>query len=137
VVANFNNSNLFNYRIGLPQAGAWTELLNSQASGYDKKNVKKNESIQSEAGPYDGDLQTSVITIPQMGLLVFRHGLPTPCPGDLNADGQISLADLTVLLSHFGATSGATTDQGDMDADGDVDIADLSAFLSRFGAACP
>lgn len=138
VVANFNNSNLFNYRIGLPQSGTWTELLNSQASVYDGNNVGNGGSIQTEAVAYNGHPQSAVITIPQMGLLVFRHGAPTPpCPGDLNRDGEVSLADLTQLLANFGTTSGATAEQGDMDADGDVDIADLAAFLSRFGAGCP
>lgn len=138
VVANFNNSNLSNYRIGLPQAGVWTELLNSQSSLYDGNNIGNGGQISSEAIAYDGHPQSAAITVPQMGLLVFRHGAPTPpCPADLDDDGQVSLSDLTALLSNFGLTSGATPEQGDLDADGDVDISDLSALLAAFGAACP
>ena len=59
-----------------------------------------------------------------------------PCPGDLNGDGDRDLADLSVLLSNFGAPSGASDDDGDMDGDGDVDLADLSQFLALFGEAC-
>jgi hypothetical protein len=62
---------------------------------------------------------------------------PTPCQGDLDGDGSIGLADLSVLLSNFGTASGAGPEDGDMTGDGAVDLADLSAFLALFGTACP
>lgn len=62
---------------------------------------------------------------------------PSPCPGDLNGDGIISLNDLTTLLSNFGVQSGATFAQGDGDGDGDIDLSDLTALLSVFGSTCP
>lgn len=58
------------------------------------------------------------------------------CPGDLNGDGAVDLSDLTALLAHFGATSGATPADGDLDGDGDVDVSDLALFLARFGSIC-
>src|SRR5262249_9420946 len=61
---------------------------------------------------------------------------PLPCPGDVNGDHQVDLSDLTVLLSHFGTTSGATLADGDLDNDGDVDLADLASLLSHFGTIC-
>lgn len=60
-----------------------------------------------------------------------------PCPGDVNGDGVISLADLSVLLSNFGVPWGATFNEGDVDLDGDVDLADLATLLSSFGLSCP
>lgn len=59
-----------------------------------------------------------------------------PCPGDLDGDGAVALADLTILLSHFGTLAGATASDGDLDGDGDVDIADLAALLSAYGSTC-
>ena len=59
-----------------------------------------------------------------------------PCPGDLNADGQVNLADLATLLGHFGTLSGATPAQGDTDGDGDVDLSDLTLLLANFGTSC-
>jgi len=59
-----------------------------------------------------------------------------PCPGDVDGDGAVALSDLTVLLSAFGTTSGATYADGDLDADGDVDLTDLTVLLSRFGTIC-
>src|SRR5262245_34633459 len=58
-----------------------------------------------------------------------------PCLGDLDGDGVVGLSDLTLLLSHFGATEAEAAD-GDLDGDADVDLADLTILLSRFGAIC-
>lgn len=58
------------------------------------------------------------------------------CPADLDGDGTVSLADLSTLLAHFGATGGAEPDDGDLDRDGDVDLEDLSAMITAFGAGC-
>lgn len=60
----------------------------------------------------------------------------TPCPGDLNGDGRVDLADLSALLAHFGKTSGATPADGDADGDQDVDLADLAVLLGQFGQGC-
>jgi hypothetical protein len=59
------------------------------------------------------------------------------CPGDLNGDGQVGLADLARLLMHYGTTSGAEYEDGDLDEDGDVDLADLTALLTVYGTVCP
>jgi hypothetical protein len=64
---------------------------------------------------------------------IFANG---HLPGDLDGDGSVSLDDLTILLSNYGTTSGATFAQGDADGDGDVDLNDLTAMLSRFGIVC-
>jgi hypothetical protein len=54
------------------------------------------------------------------------------CPADLDADGDIDLADLGTLLAAFGIDGG-----GDTDGDGDTDLADLGSLLAAFGTACP
>lgn len=60
-----------------------------------------------------------------------------PCPGDLDGDGDIDLADLSALLANYGMTSGAVYEDGDLDGDGDVDLSDLSALLAVYGTTCP
>ncbi|MEP0847930.1 MAG: PQQ-dependent sugar dehydrogenase [Phycisphaerae bacterium] len=60
-----------------------------------------------------------------------------PCEGDVNGDRQITLADLSILLTNFGTATGMHLDDGDLDQDGDVDLADLSALLTLFGGSCP
>lgn len=61
--------------------------------------------------------------------------IAAPCLGDLDDDGVVGLSDLTLLLSHFGATDAGSVD-GDLDGDADVDLGDLTILLSRFGATC-
>ncbi len=56
------------------------------------------------------------------------------CPEDLDGDGLIGLADLSILLTSFGGSG--DPDDGDIDRDGDVDLADLSALLTVFGTPC-
>ena len=58
------------------------------------------------------------------------------CPGDLDHDGDVDLADLAQLLAHYGMTSGATYEDGDLDGDGDVDLADLAGLLAHYGEVC-
>jgi hypothetical protein len=57
--------------------------------------------------------------------------------GDVNIDGDVDIADLYDLLSHYGMSQDATPRDGDTDADGDVDLADLANLLGAFGATCP
>jgi hypothetical protein len=64
-------------------------------------------------------------------------GRPGSCFGDLDGDGQVTLTDLSLLLSNFGVPSGAMEGDGDLDDDGDVDLTDLSLLLSAFGTMCP
>jgi aminopeptidase N len=71
------------------------------------------------------------------GDAVWTFHVRPPCPTDLNGDSNIDLADLAVLLSNFGTTSGASPDQGDLNSDEAVDLADLAIFLATFGTACP
>ncbi len=59
------------------------------------------------------------------------------CPADLDGDADIDLADLALLLSSYGLTTGACYDDGDLDFDFDVDLTDLAGLLSVYGTTCP
>jgi len=58
------------------------------------------------------------------------------CPGDLDGDGDVDLADLAILLANFGAMGGVTSSDGDIDGDSDVDLADMAVLLAAFGMPC-
>lgn len=62
---------------------------------------------------------------------------PPPCPGDVDGDRMIGLADVSTLLSNFGSTGDVTYADGDLTGDAAVDLADLSALLEVFGLKCP
>lgn len=59
-----------------------------------------------------------------------------PCYGDLNNDRIVDLADLVLLLSHYGDT-GAPPEHGDLNGDGIIDLSDLVGELSAYGDTCP
>ena len=56
-----------------------------------------------------------------------------PCPGDLNLDTQVSVADVLVMLGDFGCVSDCTSD---LTSDESVGVEDLLALLSVFGTQC-
>lgn len=93
VVANFSNQDYYNYHLGFPQAGTWYELLNSQSRGYGG-NWQTNCGITQTTGtPKDGFSQSAWITVPQMGLLVFRHNDPPGAFLDYDGDQLATACD--------------------------------------------
>lgn len=72
---------------------------------------------------------------PVVDIGAYEHRPNGGCFGDFDGDGAVGLADLAVLLSHFGAGD-ADPEDGDLDLDGDVDIQDLTWLLSVFGHSC-
>ncbi|RMF83121.1 MAG: hypothetical protein D6744_05305 [Planctomycetota bacterium] len=68
--------------------------------------------------------------------LVF-YGTPR-CAGDVDTDGAVTLTDLAMLLSSFGACDGdaAYLPAGDSDNNGCVDLGDLQSLLANFDTTC-
>ena len=50
------------------------------------------------------------------------------CPADLDGDGSVGAADLSLLLASWGAAG-----EADLDGDGNVGAADLSLLLAAWG----
>jgi hypothetical protein len=77
----------------------------------------------------------------QIGGIEAQEGIGevvvTPCPGDFDADGRVTLTDVALLLSEFAEDCGANGCDTDSEGDGDVDLTDLAVLLSRFGTECP
>jgi 1,4-alpha-glucan branching enzyme len=71
VIANFSNTDYSGYRVGVPVAGDWTEAVNSQSAAYGGNGLDNPGPRATEAVPYDGFVQSLVLTVPQMGLLVL------------------------------------------------------------------
>lgn len=63
--------------------------------------------------------------------LVFT--IAQPLPGDLDGDGQVTTADLVLLLGMFGTNVTPNT-FSDLNGDGWVDTGDLVLLLGQFGA---
>ena len=65
--------------------------------------------------------------------LAYTLSLPQALPGDAILNGKVDINDLTIVLSHFGQTTGMNWGTGDFNDDGKVDINDLTTVLSHFG----
>ena len=80
------------------------------------------------------DLSGNEVLI-QGGITVVASGTlpppPPPCPADLNNDGEVGFADLSVILSAW-----EESDAGDANGDGQTNFSDLSVVLSAWGSDC-
>jgi hypothetical protein len=67
--------------------------------------------------------------------LAWRFAPSTPpLRGDVDLDGDVSLADLSILQKNFGRSSRIVWTDGDMNGDGAVSRADFLVLVSNFGA---
>ena len=55
------------------------------------------------------------------------------CPGDVNVDGNVTVADMLMMLSEFGCAQSCTSD---LNGDGLVTVNDLLGLLGLFGTPC-
>lgn len=70
IVANFSNTDYPVYQIGMPQGGAWTEIVNSQNPLYGGSGPV-NGTFTATGGAYDGFTQSVTIALPKMTFAVF------------------------------------------------------------------
>jgi 1,4-alpha-glucan branching enzyme len=60
------------YRVGVPEAGYYAELLNSDASVYSGGNVGNEGGLETEAVPAHGHAQSLYLTLPPLGALILK-----------------------------------------------------------------
>lgn len=81
-------------------------MYNYTVSAYDSNNVEGGQSTSLSAGTVGANI-----------------------PGDLNQDGVVGIADLSILLSNYGTNHSIA----DINNDGTVNLTDLSLLLSHWG----
>ncbi|WP_435865642.1 1,4-alpha-glucan branching protein GlgB [Streptomyces xanthochromogenes] len=72
VVCNFSPVVRTGYRIGLPDAAAWTEVLNSDAERYGGSGVVNPGVITPEPVPWHGRAQSAALTLPPLATFWLR-----------------------------------------------------------------
>ncbi|MEL6306870.1 MAG: 1,4-alpha-glucan branching protein GlgB [Chloroflexota bacterium] len=73
VVLNFTPVPRLGYRIGVPKAGHYDELLNSDADIYGGSNVGNMGGVDSQSHPAHGFDQSISLALPPLGALVFKY----------------------------------------------------------------
>jgi 1,4-alpha-glucan branching enzyme len=74
VVSNFTPVPRHLYRIGLPSAGRWREVFNSDAQDYGGSGIGNLGSVEAVAHPAHGLPASAEITIPPLSTLYFTPG---------------------------------------------------------------
>ena len=68
-IANFSALPHLEYKIGLPRAGRWREVLNTDAVSYGGSGVGNLGSIEAVPEPWHGKPASATITLPPLGVL--------------------------------------------------------------------
>ncbi len=84
----------------------------------------------------DGDADLAVANDADDNISVLLNRSEPTCFGDLDGDWDIDLADLAILVAHYGMIGGVPYEDGNLDCDGDVDLTDLAALLGVYGTGC-
>ena len=64
------------YRIGVPRAGTYLELLNSDAAAYGGSNIGNEGQVRTEPIPAHGFEQSLSLMVPPLGFLLFKLEAP-------------------------------------------------------------
>ncbi|MHB8834222.1 MAG: 1,4-alpha-glucan branching protein GlgB [Candidatus Methylomirabilia bacterium] len=73
VVLNFTPVPRPNYRVGVPAAGLWKELLNSDAPEYGGSGQGNFGGVEAVPVPCHGRYHSLVLTLPPLGVVVFKR----------------------------------------------------------------
>ena len=71
VACNFTPVVRQGYRAGVPVAGAWREILNSDAPHYGGSGVGNMGRVEAHASPWHGRSQSVCLTLPPLGIVMF------------------------------------------------------------------
>ena len=77
VILNFTPVPRYDYRIGVPDAGAYTEGLNSDSDYYSGSNLGNGGQLIAEEIPWMGRPYSIRLTVPPLAGLVLRPITPT------------------------------------------------------------
>ncbi len=72
-VTNFAAIPHESYRIGLPKAGEWAEVINTDAEVYGGSGVGNLGTVTAHEEPYDGKPASATLRVPPLGTLWLRH----------------------------------------------------------------
>ncbi|MCX2714331.1 1,4-alpha-glucan branching protein GlgB [Mycolicibacterium sp. J2] len=71
-VFNFSGAEHAQYRLGLPHAGTWREVLNTDATIYNGAGLGNFGAVEATAEPWHGRPASAVMSLPPLGALWFE-----------------------------------------------------------------
>ena len=72
VVLNFTPVPRFDYRIGVPKSGEYSEILNSDSQIYGGSNIGNQGKVVTEKVRAHGQPQSVKLSLPPLGMLVLK-----------------------------------------------------------------
>jgi 1,4-alpha-glucan branching enzyme len=72
VAMNFTPHPRHGYRIGMPAAGVWSEVLNSDSAHYGGADIGNVGAVDSVAAPWMGLPASAAVTLPPLAAIVLR-----------------------------------------------------------------
>jgi 1,4-alpha-glucan branching enzyme len=117
-IANFSGSPKRDYRVGLPFAGRWREVLNTDAQSYGGSGVGNLGAVEAEQTMWHGRPASAVLQLPPAGVLWL---VPEPGAGPVRRRSTTSTGAASRQTTRPGAapptasdpTPGRTTGAGD------------------------
>lgn len=88
VVINYSSEPWYDYRIGLPEAGVWTEIHNSDSSLYDGSGMGNMGQVIANGEPANGFPTSARVQVPPMGALIFRWDGEAPAELEEEPSGE-------------------------------------------------
>ncbi len=76
VICHFNTNNIHDYSVGVPYAGTWTEILNSDGQQYGGQGLI-NEALTANKKPSHGHDYSISIKLPPLCVMVFEGEKPS------------------------------------------------------------
>ncbi|NQX27643.1 1,4-alpha-glucan branching protein GlgB [Microbacteriaceae bacterium VKM Ac-2854] len=73
VVINFTGNAVPNYRLGLPFAGHWEELINTDAADFGGSGVGNFGAVQAHDEPWSGRPASAEVILPPLGALFLKY----------------------------------------------------------------
>ena|SRR5437868_1530511 len=72
IILNMTPATHHNFRVGVPQAGQWKEIFNSDSHRYWGSDLINPTAVQSETEHWHGKDNSIRITVPPLGASVFK-----------------------------------------------------------------
>ena len=73
VVVNFSSEPGWDYEVGLPEDGRWTEIFNSDSATYDGSGVGNFGDVQATPGHWDGFAARAKVQVPPLAAVFLRY----------------------------------------------------------------